>query len=88
MKSLRSRQPSVRTHGLRRIGKVFVPKPKPERVWNVHTDWEEPWSRSHCVFYRSMNDDAVMLVRFDEFTNKEKSREVFETLEDYQKGRK
>ena len=29
-----------------------------------------------------------MLVRFDEFTNKETSREVFETLEDYQKGRK
>ena len=49
MKSLRSRQPSVRTHGLRRIGKVFVPKPKPERVWNVHTDWEEPWSRSQTV---------------------------------------
>ena len=88
MKSLRSRQPSVRTHGLRRIGKVFVPKPKPERVWSVREEWSAPWERSHYVLYYSMNDDAVMLVRFDEYTREEKSREVFETLEDYQKGRK
>jgi len=69
VKSLRKNPPAVRTHGLRKIGKIKHIKPPHEHAWNFIEDWPDHLTRQHCVLYRCGECGASMLRRLDQDKN-------------------